>query len=821
MSEQHISKEFVSIGADTVIKHAVRPVHIAAGIGNADRALLATCLAFYDESSISAYIGRLVKDTSRKVASSLTKAELKEATDAVEKARLRWVKSSLTDQELRLILWVQIRAAVKLPPRLSLSYCGAEILADDLSATIVKISSPPPSVFKKSRKWLQKQGLWRQTEGHDEDAASLHDVVEAVLNGLSSEVQSRNGDDEFLAEAVDKAVDAMSQLSSDDQARIRQELGVEDINADAVRKMLITGGSLTAFSGGVGMAGFSAYILAAKASAFIPFVSGPGLVSMVAVVSNPVTAIAGTAGAVWWLGSSAGQKIRELISVQIVAMLAIQGLMHSRAGLTELLASFYKAPTLNENSRLSAKLISEVKNEWRSIAYELPTGHLTCEDRWRVFEKPITHSSENKLLKNELQNASAMTVMTVGDMFYHAAQICPEVMAAADFAYLENIDGPIDFALLALGIGDGAANRLKGYVAEQVVAARLQADGHVVSMPETANEQGWDLLVDGQPVQVKCHSDVGGITSHFEKYDYPVLANIELQGKIPEEYVDRVFFIDDVSNELISQITDMSVEAAQGMSDPDVAFMGFTISAARSAKGLYEGKLTSSQALEQIMLDGSVRVGLAVSGNIAGASLGFLVLGPAGAWVFGAGLPVLAQSQTGKVVNKLKSSVILPETQRWEQRAHELLDDLQSAGIAALHSRSDQLSDFLAKVKLVSAESYLIHRAQDQIAFTNECITRKTMIERREGMAPETRFAETIKWLTSSNVHALRFQSELRELNDCMDVRPGFKEELRSDEARQKIDQARTYGKIAAKKSYAVGEKLSRWFFDSKNKYGK
>jgi hypothetical protein len=323
--------------------------------------------------------------------------------------------------------------------------------------------------------------------------------------------------------------------------------------------------------------GFSAYILAAQASAFIPLVSGPGLVSFVSVMSNPVTLVAGTVGAGWWLSSSANQRIRAIVATRAVAMLAIQGLSSGRKGLDEALKAFASIDSLptNAGSRLDRKQISQYQNEWILLKAHARSAHKVPSAGWGFFDRRVVQRPPSNREGEERLNAAAYGAMTVGDVLYHAAQISPEVIAAADFSYLADIDGSLDFALLAAGMGDGAVVRLKGYVAEQIVAAKLQAAGHVVTFADSASEPGWDLRVDGQPVQVKFHDSVEGIREHFSEYSYPVFANTELAGSVPDEFVDRVFFIDGVSNDLVTSITQLSVEAGQDATDPDVALMAF------------------------------------------------------------------------------------------------------------------------------------------------------------------------------------------------------------------------------------------------------
>lgn len=793
-------------------KQALLPMHIVAGLGGAERELIATCLALFDESSLSSYLNR-VYDTTKGQVLKLAGGELVEVTDKVRHHQKQWLESSLSDEHLRLKLWVQIRSALQLAPKLTGTYCGAEMIADDVSAAVISILSPPPGKLEAVKEWFRSLGVLQPVEDNVTDRINLHSVVEPVLKELLEAALASEAGDDAVKDAIDQAISAMEELSPDDQARMRERLGLDDISAAALARVIATGGGLALFSSAVSMAGFSAYILAAQASAFIPLVSGPGLVSFVAVVSNPITVVAGTLGAGWWLGSSANQKIRATVATRIVAMLAIQGMGSGSAGLKSALAAFASAPDLPQNVDLSPELVALYQDEWRLIGADTHPVYEWSAEEWQVFEQPLINSLESESSGAESKNTVAMSAMTVGDMLYNAAQICPDVMSAADFSYLADVDGPIDFALLAAGMSEGAAVRLKGYVAEQVVAAKLQAAGHVVSLPESASEPGWDLLVDGQRVQVKFHSDIEGIREHFAVYDYPVIANTELMGQIPDEFVGSVHFIDGVSNEVVTDITKMSVTAGQSLTDPDVAVMAFAISAFRSAKGLYQGELTGAQAVEQVLMDGTVRVGLAVTGNWAGAGVGLLLFGPAGAWVLGAGLPILAQSQTGRVVEQVKDRAALPERKRWTERAHNLLDALQAAGLRVLECRSAQLDKLFNGMKPGFAQEYVAHRAEDQRLFARECIRRQSAINRQSGLQPEQRFSATLKWLATSDVHPMSYQTELESVIICIKSRPGLTDEWRSEEVQKikMVSQARVYGQSAVQKGLAVSEKVGRW----------
>ena len=141
-----------------------------------------------------------------------------------------------------------------------------------------------------------------------------------------------------------------------------------------------------------------------------------------------------------------------------------------------------------------------------------------------------------------------VTAISVGEFIYDYVMINPAVVQGLDFARTEDLAslftlsqfaGTVDTETLT---GDMA--QLQGYVAEQMIAAELQAKGHDVEFPETSNNPGWDILVDGQPFQVKNLADPAGVREHLEKYpDIPVYVNEELapyfEGN-PQVYVSSI-----------------------------------------------------------------------------------------------------------------------------------------------------------------------------------------------------------------------------------------------------------------------------------------
>lgn len=105
---------------------------------------------------------------------------------------------------------------------------------------------------------------------------------------------------------------------------------------------------------------------------------------------------------------------------------------------------------------------------------------------------------------------AAMSALTLGELLYHLHVLNPQVLQAADFSRILTFPIrwnsprlPMPWLRWAPRAQLGAISNLKGYVAEQVVASQLVQQGHIVEFPATANEPGWDLMVDGIKFQIE------------------------------------------------------------------------------------------------------------------------------------------------------------------------------------------------------------------------------------------------------------------------------------------------------------------------------
>ena len=546
------------------VEQIVQPIDILSGLGAAERPLLSACIALFEDSTLARGLSQLYGQVKGGAEAWLGQAgevhEIENMAASVQRRIDFWRDGDWSDDDLRLIAWIYLREAFALPERLCLSERSAARICDDLAAAAIALGAP-----------LSKTPA-ATPDDPSQGVVNLARVVQPVLQELLATALGEGPGQLDAAAQKSLLAEARAGLGRMDEAdrnRLLKAAKVQDLNDVAVRNILLTSGGLVAFSGGVEVAGFSAYILAAQASAFIPLVSGPGWVSFVSVLSNPITVVGMSALALWWFVTEADRQVRVAVGLRVLALLAAGGLSAGRNDVLRALESFRRIEQLKPIGDLSDDACRRYREDWcalqeaeRHFAERKPATPKTEPLDPRMIEwleRPAVEAAGplGRLAEvlfpgaREKANAAAISVLTLGDIVYSAAMIDPSVIEAADFSYSEEIDNLVAFSDLASKIlelnpiqASGAINRLEGYVAEQVVA-KLVAQGHqVVVFPKTSNQEGWDLLVDGQEFQVKCLQRLDDLTEHFSKFEYPVLANAELAEAVAVQapaWADKVF----------------------------------------------------------------------------------------------------------------------------------------------------------------------------------------------------------------------------------------------------------------------------------------
>nr|WP_010591217.1 hypothetical protein [Acinetobacter bereziniae] len=220
-------------------------------------------------------------------------------------------------------------------------------------------------------------------------------------------------------------------------------------------------------------------------------------------------------------------------------------------------------------------------------------------------------------------------------LIWDYAHIDPSVLDALSFASKgnpENLNTLQDISANTLDSA-GAVTRLTGYVAEQQVALNLQQQGHTVEFPDSANQAGYDLIVDGTPMQVKCSMDADYVLSHFDKYpDIPVIVNSELAeqlGNHPMVLVDTT-----LSYEAVQETTGVGLEQVSDFADVGdmlpIPLLTIGLAAYRNYGDFNSGKVDGEQYLKNVDKETAAIAGGAMTGSMLLGALAGLATGGVG-----------------------------------------------------------------------------------------------------------------------------------------------------------------------------------------------
>ncbi|WP_396233743.1 hypothetical protein [Acinetobacter baumannii] len=248
-----------------------------------------------------------------------------------------------------------------------------------------------------------------------------------------------------------------------------------------------------------------------------------------------------------------------------------------------------------------------------------------------------------KLLKQKMPDHEAMLSafsLTIG-LFWTYSLINIEVLDAISFASAESPKAFTDLQDIAEDAlkSTGAITRLSGYVAEQQVALDLVRNGHIVELPDTANQVGWDLLVDGTPVQVKCSMDANYVLSHFEKYpDIPIITNRELADQVanhPMVTVDPNLSYVDIQEKTLNSLQHLD-EFDSINNLLSIPLFSLLLAVQRNYRQFIAGQVNLTQYTKYVGADVAVRTTGAVLGKAIGGFIGSLG-GPVGI-IIGSGI---------------------------------------------------------------------------------------------------------------------------------------------------------------------------------------
>ena len=318
----------------------------------------------------------------------------------------------------------------------------------------------------------------------------------------------------------------------------------------------------------------------------------------------------------------------------------------------------------------------------------------------------------------------------------------------------------------------GAESNLRGYVAEQLVATRLQEQGHQVELPDTANNEGYDLIVDGIECQVKCLQDVDGLVEHFREYpDIPVYVNAELADRISESgypWADKVSFIEGYEWEAAETIMQQAIDAGAALDDLNVPVFAVAVSAARNVHAWWQGSLSLQDLPFEVAVDGAIKGGLAAAGGFAGQSIGLLLLGPAGAVVFGALGGTGALFGSGWARERFDGVLVSD----WVQGLDEPTEDFRVALKAALCRKRKILFDKVERLGTVDGDlvPWIRLRMLDNVVAIAEGIAELELDA--VAMGQPSRARSLLRLMKDVGVHPWAVRAALARLADSLAARP-------------------------------------------------
>lgn len=763
----------------------VAPWTILAGLGALDRRDMCDLLASFESTTLFAMTVDRATDLVSRFQKADGDSEVTSFARRLKEVSLTLFSSNTSDRALRIRLWVRMTEAFELDQALPLSsrtaesQCAAMAFrsARTMGSPVADEIPEPTTPFQ--RAWLAVKSI-RGRETLDFSAlvaerAQLlaRAVAEAAKSGEFSEQQMdaidgriRHHIESLPAELRDKAM--RDALVKGDRAALA---------------LLLSGTSALSVGVGVNLAGFSAYILAAQASAFVPFMSGPAVVSTLFMLANPVFSVPAVLGIGMFLNKRVNSGQAEKLAAVVAVQLGLRGLSAERDGLATALNNFRNA-TAEDFHALPIDVrdgtlarIRALRNELGDHVPKVPGDYHGAANE----DRKLGDILGGVLSRSGGDAAEVVTVagLTAGDMIYHAVSIDPMVLSAADFSRSEEIADIFQFGAFAERIGAmaeaaraGAANNLRGYVSEQLVAARLVAGGHVVSFPVTSNNPAFDLLVDGSQFQVKCLSGLDGLREHFSTYpDMPVYANSELAEAVMASgavWAHKVFYIDGFDREIADLIMRTALDAGEKLGDLHVPYFAIAVSSARNLYRVWKGRMPLSDLPFSVVMDGSIKGGLSTIGGLSGKALGLLAFGPAGALVLG-GVGGVAALLGGGWAREQTSRILSSE---WLGQLDLVTDRFRKALISAIDVKVALLEAKRSQVALSDGDlqSWLDGRFADDMVSLLEA--RQDLEADVVALRQPSKARACLEVMSKANVLPLAVEKELSEFLDVLRSEP-------------------------------------------------
>ena len=409
---------------------------------------------------------------------------------------------------------------------------------------------------------------------------------------------------------------------------------------------------------------------------------------------------------------------------------------------------------------------TEFRQKWSSGEYR------------EALRMPLEQQSKDRFKnmlfgdKVERRQTGAIATISTGDFLYDYIRIDPDVVRGIDFARADDLSSITSFSVFARNIdtsvNTGDVAQLQGYVAEKMVALELQGRGHDVQFPETSNQAGWDVLVDGMPFQIKNWASPQGVYGHFGKYpDIPVLVNEELASNFDGN--PMVYPVEGISHAEMVDLTKTNIDLGADLHDFQIPMISLLVSSYFNGKLLIKKDINSLNAGINILSDTSSRVAGGAAGQFSGAALGGALFGPAGILVGGAVGALFGIGQGGRISSIIKSSIYKDEKRNVRISLADLLYktadvidkkvSIRDNGFKTIESHLNQRTsdkksiDALAEY-YIEGKEYIINLKKRMLKLASDLRNNIGDLDQQ--------IIEAFKLIGRSGVHPAMIQKELR-----------------------------------------------------------
>ncbi|MCZ0939910.1 MAG: hypothetical protein OXJ55_14810 [Caldilineaceae bacterium] len=772
--------------------------YILAGLGTLNRRSLCEFLAVFECVSLV----NLIRGSARDLFKRLSGPDQADGRRAFERrvqdeAEQYYRSKDRRDSDtwLRFRLWSRLRSAQELAPSLPLSCQMA-------SSRCVETADRAAQQYSGQRASAGRtKGLGRKMGNAAADvdtnvrtlfSADRKDFTQAVRREATATVlQALQSDElptdqrELIAKEFQSRLDALPEELRD------HELEQAVKNGDwATVATFAAAGSLAGLAITVEIAGFSAYIVAAQLSAVIPFLGGQTAVSLLAVLADPIFTAAALLGGGWYMNRSLTRKIVQGVASNLAIQLALQGLSARSDGLKVCLDGFkgLELDRHSESDKEEARLAWHRERVGPLLGF-MPETPGAPDASLPELSQMRGADALSKVLfpdsKAGIPDEGLIAGLTVAEILFDAAAIDPRVVAATDFSNAEAIDSIFQFGAFAERVQDmegmarvGAESHLRGFVAELVVATRLS--DYDVSLADSPNTPGYDLLVDGNPFQVKCYGDpsagMAALEDHFARYpDIPVFVNSELLPAVQvsgEAWVDSVFGVEGFDYAHTDEIVQESLASGADLVDLSVPVFAIAVSAARNVHSWWKGSISLKDLPFEIAVDAALHGTLTVAGGFTGSAVGLLLFGPAGRLI------LTGIGEIGAITLHRKARQKFDEVwvKEWTAALGQANEEFRQALRAAMILRIQRT---LAKVARLEVSDYRLDawmrsRFHDRALSVAECVAELDDLPEN----PTERTKALLRLMSEARVHQRSVSDPLKELTAVLARRPGLYDRL-------------------------------------------